>query len=51
MHRPVATVEARRSRSPDVTDHVAVMEEWVGKEGGAESLSVPSQESYAGSHP
>jgi hypothetical protein len=38
MRRPVAAVEARRSRSPDVADHVAVMEGWVGKEGGAESL-------------
>jgi hypothetical protein len=35
---PVALQEARRSRSPNVADDVAVMEGWVGKEGGAESL-------------
>jgi hypothetical protein len=34
MRRPVAAVEARRSRSPNVADDVAVMEGWVGKEGG-----------------
>jgi hypothetical protein len=39
---PVAAVEARRSRSLSVADDVALMEGWVGKEGGAESLSVPS---------
>ena len=50
MRRPVAAVEARWSRSPNVADDVAVMEEWVGKEGGAESLVGTIRGSYAGSH-
>jgi hypothetical protein len=51
MRRSVAAVEARRSRSPDVADDVALMEGRVGKEGGAESLiGYPSEECLAGSH-
>jgi hypothetical protein len=38
MRRPVATVEARRSRSPNVADDVALKESRYGKEGGAQSL-------------
>jgi len=37
MRRPVAAAEARRSRSPNVADDVALMEGRVGK-GGAQSL-------------
>jgi hypothetical protein len=51
MRRPVAAVEARRSRSPNVADDVAVMEGWVGKEGVPNPWLVPSEEAYAGSHP
>ena len=36
--RPVAAVEARWSRSLSMADDVALMERWVGKEGGAQSL-------------
>jgi hypothetical protein len=38
MRQPVATVEARRSRSPNVADDVALMESRYEKEGGAQSL-------------
>jgi hypothetical protein len=51
MRRPVAAVEARRSRSPNVADDVAVMEGWAEKEGVPNPWSVPSEEAYAGSHP
>ena len=51
MRRPVAAVEARRSRSPNVADQVAIMEGRVGKEGVPQSLiGYPSEESHAGSH-
>jgi len=41
MRRPVAAVEARRSQPLERPIRLPSMEEWVGKEGGAESLSVP----------
>jgi hypothetical protein len=49
MRRPVAAVEARRSRPRAWLMTVAVMEGWLGKR-GAESVKVPSKESYMGSH-
>jgi hypothetical protein len=50
MRRPVAAVEARRSRSPSVADDVALMEVPGRKKRGAQSLiGYPSKESYAGS--
>jgi hypothetical protein len=51
MRRPVAAVEARRSRSPSVADDVALMEVPGRKKRGVPNpWPVPTEESYAGSH-
>jgi hypothetical protein len=49
MRRPVAALEARRSRSPNVADQVAVTEGRQ-KRGAQFLIGYPSEESCAGSH-